>query len=442
MADSKISQLTSMTNPTAQDVLPVVDTSLNATKKITIPNFFAIASSFFRVKDASDATKKVAIDVSGVTTGTTRTLAVPDANTTIVGTDATQTLTNKTISTGTKINTSGSDGTGAIYYRDASGDLTKLAIGSAGQILDVSSGGIPEWIPNPAASDASTTVKGVTEIATTAEVNAGTGTGGTGAKLVISPDTLAASTPAFDGSLLTNLSALSLSQIAGILNTINTYTGGYYTYVTPLATYHDGSVYRLAGWVTNTAPSSDDGVGGFYYVTIGAAGSPYLYSTLPAFNSTSSTGLEFADIGSKAISIKTRVAFVDSGDTFLAFGFSSMAAVTAIAVDKADTTYDSARFFYDSSSNKLYSVTSKAGVGATSNEITGITIANANIYQIDFTSSAINFYVNGVLKFSHTTNIPNGTTKVRIAFGGLFNTSGTCSMVITNPLVTLPITAS
>lgn len=47
--------------------------------------------------DEADTTKKMAFQVSGVTTGTTRTLTVPNASTTIVGTDATQTLTNKTL---------------------------------------------------------------------------------------------------------------------------------------------------------------------------------------------------------------------------------------------------------------------------------------------------------------------------------------------------------
>lgn len=57
--------------------------------------------SGFIVRDNSDTTKKLAFEVSGVTTGTTRTLTIPDANTTIVGTDATQTLSNKTLTTPT-----------------------------------------------------------------------------------------------------------------------------------------------------------------------------------------------------------------------------------------------------------------------------------------------------------------------------------------------------
>ena len=50
------------------------------------------------VVNTTDTTKKLKLDCSGITTATTRTLTVPDADTTIVGADATQTLTNKTIS--------------------------------------------------------------------------------------------------------------------------------------------------------------------------------------------------------------------------------------------------------------------------------------------------------------------------------------------------------
>src|SRR5690606_3154585 len=39
----------------------------------------------------------------------------------------------------------GSDASGDIYYRASGGNLTRLGIGTTGQVLAVSSGGIPEW---------------------------------------------------------------------------------------------------------------------------------------------------------------------------------------------------------------------------------------------------------------------------------------------------------
>ena len=160
MADSKISQLTNYTTPVSADVLPIVDTANTITKKVTIANLFNILSSLFTIKDSSDTTKKLAFDVSGITTATTRTVTVPDANLTMVGIATTQTLTNKTLGNPTKINTSGSDPTGSMYYRDASGNLQPVS-GTTNQIISLDSSNLPTFIPNPAAADATFTVKGV-----------------------------------------------------------------------------------------------------------------------------------------------------------------------------------------------------------------------------------------------------------------------------------------
>lgn len=193
MANKKISQLTnSLTKATVAtaDILPIVDTSASETKKITYQELIQPQDNQFRIAGSSDNTKLVAFEVDGLTTATTRTLTVPDANTTLVGTDTTQTLTNKTL-TSPQINF-GSDATGDIYYRTSGGVTARLPIGTAGQIIQVSSGGIPEYIANPAATDASTTVKGVVEEATQAEVDAGTAAGGTSARLFVNPSTIRA----------------------------------------------------------------------------------------------------------------------------------------------------------------------------------------------------------------------------------------------------------
>jgi len=68
----------------------------------------------------------------------------------------TDTLTNKTIADATdKLGgvtmDMGSDATGDLYYRNASGILTRLPIGSPGQLLEVAgTPGLPSWQPAPA----------------------------------------------------------------------------------------------------------------------------------------------------------------------------------------------------------------------------------------------------------------------------------------------------
>lgn len=95
---------------------------------------------------------------SFVTTATAdRIITIIDNSGAIVLDTATQTLTHKTL-TSPKINV-GSDATGDLYYR-SSGILTRLPIGSSGNILTVS-GGIPSWAA-PTTSGTVTTVSVVT----------------------------------------------------------------------------------------------------------------------------------------------------------------------------------------------------------------------------------------------------------------------------------------
>jgi hypothetical protein len=60
---------------------------------------FTDSTTFFQ--DNSDNTKKLQFELSGITTATTRTITIPDASTTLVGTDTTQTLSGKTLTTPT-----------------------------------------------------------------------------------------------------------------------------------------------------------------------------------------------------------------------------------------------------------------------------------------------------------------------------------------------------
>ena len=132
-----------------------------------------LSDSTTSIVDATDATKVVKFDVTGTTaiTGTiqtafttAKTITIPDATDTLVGKATTDTLTNKTIngSNNTISNVSLTTGvtgtlpignggtnlttytTGDLPYASASNTLSKLAIGTTGQVLTVS-GGVPTW---------------------------------------------------------------------------------------------------------------------------------------------------------------------------------------------------------------------------------------------------------------------------------------------------------
>lgn len=198
MSNKKISELTAYTTPVSGDVLPIND-STPTTKKVTVDNLFNILSSLFRVKDSTDPTKKVAFDVSGVTTGTTRTITIPDANTTMVGTDTTQTLSGKTL-TSPLLNL-GSDAEGDTYYRNSSGVLVRLPRGTDNYIMKMN-GNVPNWEAETTISAATESQEGIGRLATSSDINSGTATE-SGYPLFLTPDNIAASIYKANGFLAT-----------------------------------------------------------------------------------------------------------------------------------------------------------------------------------------------------------------------------------------------
>lgn len=76
----------------------------------------------FTIQDDGDITKQAKFQASSISTGTTRTFTFPDASTTLVGTDATQTLSNKTLNNTTVLTIQDSN----LTIQD-NGDATKQA---------------------------------------------------------------------------------------------------------------------------------------------------------------------------------------------------------------------------------------------------------------------------------------------------------------------------
>jgi len=87
-----------ITVPNTTDTLvgkATTDTLSNKTLDNT--STLTIKDTLFTIQDDGDTSKQAKFQASGITTATTRTFTLPDANTTVVGTDVTQTLTNKSL---------------------------------------------------------------------------------------------------------------------------------------------------------------------------------------------------------------------------------------------------------------------------------------------------------------------------------------------------------
>lgn len=184
--------LDNLPNPTPTDLLE------NATLGLDHDQQHANANDAIEALEA-----KVGANSSGVTTSHDYKLsAVTGAAKALTSGTSTQSVTGLTLTT--PVINVGSDATGDIYYRSSGGLFVRLGIGSTDNILSVVAG-LPAWIANPAASNATSTVKGVVEMATAAEITAGTSTGGTGALLAVGPDQLLIATPALNASSFTNV---------------------------------------------------------------------------------------------------------------------------------------------------------------------------------------------------------------------------------------------
>lgn len=362
------------------------------------------------IQDAIEAIEaKVGVDGSAVTTSHDYKLSEVTSTDKAVGKTATQTLTNKTLTS--PIINLGSDAEGDTYYRNSSGAFVRLPRGTDNYILKMN-GNVPNWEAETVITNASTTAAGIVELATAAQITAGTATGGTGAALVVTPDALASSTPVFNGSGLTNIPKY-------VVNT--DLSDSYYTFQIPI---QPSSGSAIPGWTV--AGGFSGASGGAGYARLFDAGSTITVSNpLPGTSSTSTYAYN------KIIRIKTRIRFEDTSDRK---GFGMCTSGGDIHTAQTDVTNGEIRFALNGAS--IYAQNAN-GSTATSTDITsGITVTNWNTYEIVFTPGVdAKFYINGSLKATHTTNLPSSGAGL-IAFGS--NTNGRAINII-HPVVSIEI---
>lgn len=107
----------------------------------------------------------------------------------------------------------------------------------------------------------------------------------------------------------------------------------------------------------------------------------------------------------------------------------------ALAEVPTESTVICGVYFAVNTSGELYSVTTD-GTTNTNNQITGITLSDYNVYRMTLKRADGNakFYVNGVLKQTHTTNLPAQNNELPYPFIGMTGTgANTAKLVLLQP---------
>lgn len=129
------------------------------------------------IKDDSDQTKQVKLDVSAVSTGTTRTLSVPDASLTIVGTATTQVITYKDLSSSTNTfpaSLATVDGSQALTNKDLSSATNTLPTSVV--TLSGAQGLTNKTLTNPTITNYTESVNAVGTVTSSATLSLSSGT--------------------------------------------------------------------------------------------------------------------------------------------------------------------------------------------------------------------------------------------------------------------------
>ena len=228
-------------------------------------------------------------------------LASYPASAVLAGLTDTQTFTNKTLTspviTSPTINV-GSDATGDVYYRNAGGVFTRLGIGTNNQVL-TSNGTTPGWSTPTTIQNASTSIAGIVQEATLAQLLAGTQTGGTGADLFVNPSIFNAGVQAVPYRTMSMVAGDSL--VAG--NAV--YAGAYQSLPVSFDSKNTGlsngsSITTLAGSVS---------------ITVGNNSNRLLVVFIDGYSSAAVPGISAVNFGGNAMTQQSTQTLASDGKT-------------------------------------------------------------------------------------------------------------------------------
>lgn len=388
--------LDTLTNPTGTDLLENSNAALDHDVQHSNAN------------DAIEALEaKVGVNSSAVTTSHDYKLGEVTGSDKAVGKTATQTLTNKTLTSPTITGaTATSTSVNGVTLSTAEG-TTKFLRGDG-------------TYTTPTAGDASYaakgSVQGLTDAATSGLVLSSgviSVNSGTSANNIVKLDA-SAKLPAVDGSALTNIESYSPNTM-GVTS--------YFTQILPMVTT---SSTTISGWTlasTGTMSVTQNGAGAGVSMA-GSGGSGDFTATTGWLG-----GYSVAD--SKIIRLSFAAKVNDLSDRK---GWGLVVTAANIHTAQTDTTNGEIRFILNGST--LYAQNAN-GTTATSTDVSsGITMTNFNTYTIIFDPGVdIKYYINGVLKATHTTNLPTSGTLL-IAYGANTNTR---TVTTTPPVVSVEI---
>ena len=270
--------------------------------------------------------------------------------------------------------------------------------------------------------NASETSRGIVEEATDAEVTAGTATGGTGAKLIVTPAKLAT-------NLTTQLAnyapvgSQTYSVGAGSPTFVKTYFNCQLPFIIATGSVSGAATTDLPFWIRTSTDVAILTGGAMARMT--GAGAETMTIETPFYGSDAGVVMSFTHTNIIIMDTWVRIDGTNGGD--LCWGF-------ADAVSTFDDVYDSVArkvvFAFQDTGDKLYGSVSNNTTN-TATEITGITLGNWNNYRIviNLSTDVATFYVNGVLKATVSTTFPT-TGNMQIGYGR--NTNATYDFTAPN----------